>query len=138
MYHGILCGYKTEKGALCVVMWKSLHENKSDTAHKWVRKGKKIYLHLSFLFKISVSFNIICIIYFLFSVWPPQSTWTDICLVFKNKYLLHPKETNRNQSPGTSLGAQWLRLRLPMQGVQVRSLARELRFHMLCSQKTKT
>lgn len=63
----IMC-YKTEKGALCVVMWKSLHENKSDTAHKWVRKGKKIYLHLSFLFKISVSFNIICIIYFLFSV----------------------------------------------------------------------
>ena len=29
----------------------------------------------------------------------------------------------------TSLAVQWLRLRLPMQGVQVQSLVRELRSH---------
>ena len=52
LYHGILCGYKTEEGGLCVVMWKSLHEKNQNTAHKWVRKVKKIYLHLFFLFKI--------------------------------------------------------------------------------------
>ena len=32
---------------------------------------------------------------------------------------------------GTSLVVQWLRIHLPMQGTQVRSLVRELRFHML-------
>ena len=31
---------------------------------------------------------------------------------------------------GTSLAVQWLRLRLPMQGVQVQSLVRELRSHI--------
>ena len=29
----------------------------------------------------------------------------------------------------TSIAVQWLRLRLPMQGVQVQSLVRKLRFH---------
>ena len=38
---------------------------------------------------------------------------------------------------GTSLAVQWLRLHLPMQGVQVRSLVGKLRFHMRCGQKTK-
>ena len=38
---------------------------------------------------------------------------------------------------GTSLAVQWLRLRLPMQGVQVQSLDRELRSHMPHHQKTK-
>ena len=33
---------------------------------------------------------------------------------------------------------QWLRLRLPKQGVQVRSLVGELRSHMPRGQKTKT
>ena len=33
---------------------------------------------------------------------------------------------------------QWLRLHLPMQGVWVRSLVRELRFHIPRGQKTKT
>ena len=33
---------------------------------------------------------------------------------------------------------QWLRLRLPMQGVWVQSLVRELRSHMPQGQKTKT
>ena len=33
-------------------------------------------------------------------------------------------------TPGTSLVVQWLRIRLPMQGMRVRSLVRELRSHM--------
>ena len=36
---------------------------------------------------------------------------------------------------GTSLVDQWLRLHLPMQGVQVQFLAREIRSHMACGQK---
>ena len=38
---------------------------------------------------------------------------------------------------GTSLVVQWLRLRLLMQGVRVRSLVGELRSHMPCSQKNQ-
>ena len=38
--------------------------------------------------------------------------------------------TSRRDSEGTSLVVQWLRLRLPMQGVRVQSLVRELRSHM--------
>ena len=34
---------------------------------------------------------------------------------------------------GTSLAVQWLGPHLPMQGVQVQYLVRELRFHMPCS-----
>ena len=37
----------------------------------------------------------------------------------------------------TSLEVQWLRLSLPMQGVWVQSLARDLRSHMPHGQKTK-
>ena len=36
---------------------------------------------------------------------------------------------------GISLVVQWLRLYLPVQGAQVRSLGRELRSHMPCRQK---
>ena len=32
---------------------------------------------------------------------------------------------NNNQGHGTSLVAQWLRIRLPMQGTRVRALVRE-------------
>ena len=39
---------------------------------------------------------------------------------------------------GTSLAVQWLRLRLPIQGVRVRSLVGELISHMSRGQKTKT
>ena len=38
----------------------------------------------------------------------------------------------------TSLVVQWLRLCLPVPGVQVRFLVRELRSHMSYSQKAKT
>ena len=38
----------------------------------------------------------------------------------------------------TSQVGQWLRLRLPVQGVQVPSLVGELRSHMPGGQKTKT
>ena len=41
-------------------------------------------------------------------------------------------------SEGTSLVVQWLRLRLPLQGLQVQSLVGKLRSHMLCSQKIRT
>ena len=44
----------------------------------------------------------------------------------------------KNRYRGTSLLVQWLRLHLPMQGVQVQSLARELGSHMPCGRKTKT
>jgi len=33
---------------------------------------------------------------------------------------------------------QWLRLSLPMQGMQIPSLVRELRSYMPCGQKNKT
>ena len=39
---------------------------------------------------------------------------------------------------GTSLVVQWLRLRLPKQGVKVRSLVGELGSHMPHGQKTRT
>ena len=39
---------------------------------------------------------------------------------------------------GTSLVVQWLRLRLPVQPVRVRSLVGELRSHMPQGPKTKT
>ena len=39
---------------------------------------------------------------------------------------------------GASLAVQWLRLCLPMQGVQVQSLVGQLRSHMPRGQKTKT
>ena len=51
----------------------------------------------------------------------------------KKRLLLTSKECG-----GTSLVVQWLRLCLPMQGVQVRTLIRELRSHMPCGQKSKT
>ena len=38
---------------------------------------------------------------------------------------------------GTALVVQWLRLHLPMQGVRVPSLVRELGSHMAHGQKTK-
>ena len=41
-------------------------------------------------------------------------------------------------SPGTSLVVQWLRLHLPVQGVWVWSLIRELSSHLPRGQKTKT
>ena len=40
--------------------------------------------------------------------------------------------------PGTSWAVQWLRFRLPTQGVCVWSLVGEFRFHMPCGKKTKT
>ena len=39
---------------------------------------------------------------------------------------------------GTSLVVQWLRLRLPMQRVEVQSLVTELRSHMSLGQNVKT
>ena len=33
--------------------------------------------------------------------------------------------TKKNQDKGASLVAQWLRIRLPMQGIRVRALVRE-------------
>ena len=44
----------------------------------------------------------------------------------------------QNTFTGTSLAVQWLGLRLPMQGVWVRSLVGEIRSHMPHGQKTKT
>ena len=43
-----------------------------------------------------------------------------------------------NHQSGTSLVLQWLRLCLPVQGVQVQSLVREQRSHVPRSQKIET
>ena len=45
---------------------------------------------------------------------------------------------DKNNQVGTSPVVQWLRLCLPMKGVQVQSLVRELRYHMPQGQKSKT
>ena len=55
-------------------------------------------------------------------------------LLKNDKYLVNPDE----YCLGTSLAVQELRLCLPMQGVWVQSLVRELRFHMPHGQKTRT
>ena len=47
-------------------------------------------------------------------------------------------EKHIKKSPGTFLVAQVLRLHLPMQGVWVSSLIRELGFYMPWGQKAKT
>ena len=46
-------------------------------------------------------------------------------------------EFQKKPFTGTSLVAQWLRLRFLMQGVPVRSLVRELRSHMPCSPRNQ-
>ena len=63
--------------------------------------------------------------------------WQQLHVLFPP---LYPKlfSSNLKTILGTSLVVQWLRLCLPMQGVQVQSLVRELRFNMSCSQKLKT
>ena len=43
----------------------------------------------------------------------------------------------KTPSQGTPVVVQWLRLHLPMQGVWVQSLVRELRSRLPCGQKTK-
>ena len=40
-------------------------------------------------------------------------------------------------SPGTALVVQWLGIHLPMQGVRVQSLVKELRSHMYVAKKLK-
>ena len=60
---------------------------------------------------------------------------SGLALIKKKIFFSIPQ--NRNIPLGTSLAVQWLRLRLPIQGVWVRSLVRELRSHMRHSQKTK-
>ena len=65
----------------------------------------------------------------------PVFKYTPI-LKFYLKYFL-PKSLPRllvieTLSTGASLVVQWLRLHLPLQGVQVQSLVRELRSHMPC------
>ena len=47
------------------------------------------------------------------------------------------RHTNERKSRGTSLAVHWLRLCLPVQGLQVWSLVGELRSHMSWGQKTK-
>ena len=42
------------------------------------------------------------------------------------KDITHPPELLNKKQPRASLVAQWLRIRLPMQGTRVRSLAREV------------
>ena len=76
-------------------------------------------------------------------VWPPElpcqgrsnpGDWgcESCCLVIWVKDLMETKWAE------TSLVVQWLRLCLPLQGVRVWSLLRELRSHMSHGQKTKT
>ena len=55
-----------------------------------------------------------------------------------NIYRQFEAKTEVKNTCGDSLVVQWLRLCLPMQGVQVRTLIRELRSHMPYGQKSKT
>ena len=59
----------------------------------------------------------------------PQHLAHAWCIINTQKYCL---------MIGTSPAVQWLRLRLPMQGVQVRSLVRELRSHTWWKKKKKS
>ena len=61
---------------------------------------------------------------------------TIIILSWAVTRLLHFSQ--EKSQTGTSLVVQWLRLRLPMQRVQIRCLVRDLRSHMPRGQKTKT
>ena len=55
------------------------------------------------------------------------------------KFDKNPKITVTSyKAQGTSLVVQWLRLHLPVQGVQVQSLVMELGSHLPHGQKTKT
>ena len=87
--------------------------------------------------------------YYIFNNHHPSSftfltKWTDLAKGnLDYQWLLrgsceHLKITFLKTELRTSLVAQWLRLRLPMQGMWVRSLVGELRSHMPHSQKTKT
>ena len=45
-------------------------------------------------------------------------------IIIENNFV--GEDVKKESAPGTSLAVQWLRLCLPMQGVQVRSLVGEL------------
>ncbi|KAJ8786026.1 hypothetical protein J1605_006606 [Eschrichtius robustus] len=55
----------------------------------------------------------------------PQSLLTEGCLWYSTSALLLTSGTQEAESIGTSLVAQWLRIRLPVQGTRVRVLVRE-------------
>ena len=71
------------------------------------------------------------------------SVQVNIDLIFKNIHSLKSDiqlevvvgTSIKNKTFGTSLAVQWLRLHLPMQGVPIRSLVRELRSHKSWDQK---
>ena len=46
-------------------------------------------------------------------------TWTNLCLKKLNLAVLWKTGKNESREIGTSLSVQWLRLRLPTQGVRV-------------------
>ena len=54
-----------------------------------------------------------------------------------NQTTNQPKPVTLRTFTGTSLAVQWLELHLPMQGVWIQSLVRELRSHIPRGQKTK-
>lgn len=56
------------------------------------------------------------------SIWFIQFWWGKIILKYNRR--------------GTSFAVEWLKLHLPMQGVWVRYLVRELKSHMPCNQNT--
>ena len=80
---------------------------------------------------------------------PGSSLWFLILKAPTSKNLERPPPSSQQNSsdiyytfgiesfwcPGTSLVIQWLRLHLPMQGVQIWSLVRALRSHVTCCQK---
>ena len=56
-------------------------------------------------------------------------------IIIENNFV--GEDVKKESAPGTSLAVQWLRLCLPMQGVQVQSLVGEPRLHMPPSQITR-
>ena len=60
--------------------------------------------------------------------------WFPSCWDFKSEL---PQRNHFKRNNEDFLAAEWLQLLLPMQWIPVWSLVRELRSHMLCSQKKK-
>ena len=70
-----------------------------------------------------------------------EVNWTEVHLENVTKHRVWCLEHSAGwikTTPGTSLVGQWVGLHLPMQGVQVQSLVRELKSHITCVQNRQT
>ena len=77
-----------------------------------------------------------CLASKFFTIWVTREALatSEVCV---NTHPANKDVQIRCNELGTSLVVQWLRPRLPIQGVEIWSLVRELRSHLPWSQKTK-